>query len=370
MKHTARAALKLAAAVGMTAALAAAAAGTASANAYSAAMPGSAPAVTWQLTPAQAQVVPDSSTDAWGQPVSGGQYCHCDDVWHLSSATWTTVALPAGQTWAAVGADSPTDVWAVGNGMAHYNGSSWTTFTLAGAGISSSMVLNNVAILGPADVWAAGPNHTNPAGLPLAHWNGTQWSSVTPPAPPGATWVSVSALSASGGDLWVLASASVNCSNGSCETEYFAARWDGTGWSLTPALPAGFPAGSSISADSAADVWVVVGGAGDAAHYNGSSWSTFAMPVTSGQTDLGLHEIAARGGQAWAVGSTYDPSSSSTHAAVYHWDGSAWSSAGFPVASDNSDTSTVTYLPGSNTVWIEARDPSLAYPGLVIAAGG
>jgi hypothetical protein len=340
------------------------------AGAVALALPGSAAAVTWQLTPAQAQVVPDSATDAWGQPVSGGRYCHCSDVWHLSGTTWTTVAMPTGQAWAAVGADSPTDVWAVGNGMTHYNGSSWTTYTLADAGITESMVLSSVAILSPTDVWAAGPNHTDPTGLPLVHWDGTQWSRVTPPAPAGATWVSVNALSASAGDLWALASASVNCSNSTCETEYFAARWDGTGWSLTPALPAGFTAGTNISADSPTDVWVVGGGAGDAAHYNGSTWSTFAMPATSGQTDLGLHEIAARGGQAWAVGSTHESSNNSTHAAVYHWDGLTWSSVGFPVTSDNSNTSTVTYLPGSTTVWIEAHDPSLTYPGLLIAAGG
>ena len=340
------------------------------AGAIALALPGIASAVTWQLTPAQAQVVPDSATDAWGQPVSGGRYCHCEDVWHLSGSTWTAVALPTGPTWAAVGADSPTDVWAVGNGMTHYNGSSWTTYTLAGAGIGDSMVLHSVAILSPADVWAAGPNHTNPAGLPLAHWNGTRWSGVGPPAPRGASWVSVNALSASGGDLWALASASINCSpGGNCDTEYFAARWDGAGWSLTPALPAGFTAGSSISAGSASDVWVTGGGTADAAHYNGSTWSTFTMPAPSGQTDLGLHEIAARGDQAWAAGSTDDAVSHSTRAAVYHWDGTAWSSEGFPVTSDNSDTSTVTYLPGSNTVWIEARDPSVAYPGLVIAAG-
>jgi hypothetical protein len=252
--------------------------------------------------------------------------------------------------------------------MTHDNGSSWTTYTLAGAGVSGSMVLQNVAILSPTDVWAAGPNHTNPAGLPLVHWNGTQWSGVAPPAPAGATWVSVQALSAGSGDLWALISASVDCSAGICQTGYFAARWNGSGWSLIPALPAGFTAGSTVSADSATDVWVVGHGGGDAAHYDGSTWQTFTMPAASGQTDLGLHEIAAYGGQAWAVGST-ESGSFSTRAAVYHWDGSAWSSVAFPVTSDNSDTSTVAYLPASGTVWIEAHDSSQTSSGLVIVTG-
>jgi len=341
------------------------------AGAVTLASPGSASAATWQVTPAQAEVIPDSATDAWGIFVNVDTYGgdgSTTEVANLSGTTWSFSTVPGLPEGAAIAGDSPTDAWAVWDSTAaHYDGSSWTTST-----IPAAYGLNSVAIVSPADVWAAGPNHTNPAGLPLVHWNGTQWSSVAPPAPPGATWVSVNALSASGGDLWVLASASLNCSNGFCDNEYFAARWDGTGWSPTPALPAGFTAGSSISADSAADVWVVGGGTGDAAHYNGSTWSTFTMPATSGQTALSLHKIAAHGGQAWAVGSTQN--NGTTHAAVYHWDGSAWSSAAFPVTSDYSDTSSVTYLPGSNTVWIEALDPTTIDPttgsDLVIAVGG
>jgi len=332
------------------------------------ALPGSASAATWQLTSAQAVVVPDSATDAWGVgPSSDGYNGRIAEVSHLSGTTWSTLTVPDSAN-AAVAADSPTDVWAVGgSSAAHYDGSKWTAYTVPVAPGSFAPSLRSVAIVSPTDVWAAGPNQNVAAGLALQHWDGTKWSQVTAPVPAGASYagVGVHGLSASGGDLWVLASATVGPNY---DTEYFTARWDGTRWSLSVVPTAQGQQPTNISAASATDAWVAGNDyTGFAMHYNGSTWSTFRMPAATGQLDT-VNSIAARGDEAWAVGTSQD-SGSVSHAAVWHWDGSTWSSVGFPVTSGNTSAQTVSYVPGSNTVWIEADDPSTA-TGLVLAVGG
>jgi hypothetical protein len=329
------------------------------------ASPGSASAATWPVIPAQAWVVPDSGTDAWGIFVNADAYGSAGittEVSHLSGGTWSFSTPPGIDQFAVVAGDSPTDAWAVWGGTAaHYDGSSWTEYSIP----LGDAQTNSVAIVSPANVWAAGPR----TGMILQHWDGTKWSQVTAPTPAGYTYAGVAAdgLSASGGDLWVLASATVGPNN---DTEYFVARWDGTSWSLTPALPAALgQQPTNISAASATDVWV---GGNDstgnnfAMHYNGSAWSTFRMPAATGQSDR-MAWIAARGDEAWAAG-TSQGSGTYPYAALWHWDGSTWSSGAFPV-SGAVGLSTVSYVPGSNTVWVEANDPS-GGGRLDIAAGG
>jgi hypothetical protein len=343
------------------------------AGAATLAVPGSASAATWQVIPVPVQavngVVPDSATDAWGTQVNPGSDPHTfyASVVHLSGTAWSTLAVPGWPGWAneaEVAADSPTDVWVTGDGnMAHYDGSSWTTYT--GLGSNGGGI---IAIISPANVWTGGGQPTT--GLALQHWDGTKWSPVTAPRPAGASYASLVGLSAIGGDLWALA----GTPNGS-STEYYVTRWDGTSWSPltvvpTPALQ-GEVCVTNISAASATDVWVRGNDCYDSTsfvmHYNGSAWSTFQMPAPAGGWNL-VYSIAARGNEAWAVGYSND-GTTGDKAAAWHWDGSTWSSVAIPVTSANSIAWIVSYVPGTNTVWIDATDPTTT-SGLVIVAGG
>jgi hypothetical protein len=143
----------------------------------------------------------------------------------------------------------------------------------------------------------------------------------------------------------------------------YAAVWNGTSWTLTPTMPAApssdFYFLTGISATSASDVWVSVTADNEttqdtsalALHWNGSSWSTFPMPGNGVQDTL--RSIAAGNGEAWAVG-TYEKSfaNNADRAAVYHWNGSSWSVASFPVTTAPSSANIAAYVPGTSTVWI------------------
>lgn len=343
------------------------------AGAVTLALPGSASAATWQVIPVPAQaagfVVPDSATDAWGTQVNSSGNT---EIVHLSGTAWSALAVPVpAYANVAMAADSPTDVWLTGVGsMIHYDGSSWTTYTgqFAGGGNSAEPEVQDVAIISPANVWTGGSQPTT--GLALQHWDGTKWSPVTAPGPTvpcGCLQASLVALSASGGDLWVLESIQEY-------GESFVTRWDGTSWSSltvvpTPALQ-GEVCVTNISAASATDVWVRGNDCYDSTsfvmHYNGSAWSTFQMPAPAGGWNL-VYSIAARGNEAWAVGWSND-GTTGDQAAAWHWDGSTWSSVAIPLTS-GSIAWIVSYVPGTNTVWIDATDPT-ATSGLVIAAGG
>src|SRR5439155_21271708 len=83
--------------------------------------------------------------------------------------------------WTGVWASSPDDVYVVGTGILHWDGSRWST------------AMPDFAF---ADVWGSGPNDVYAVGSGvLAHWDGARWtnwdgsrwstSAVAGPAPAG-----------------------------------------------------------------------------------------------------------------------------------------------------------------------------------------
>jgi hypothetical protein len=338
-------------------------AGLAAAGALAVAPAQNALAVTWHVVSAPTIALPDSATDAWGIAVSESGAVSAE---HWNGTAWTSMPLPATAQESAITGDGPRDAWVVGSVgasgynrhqpfMAHDNGSSLTTYALPDDGANER--LSHVAMLGPSNVWASGLNV-------LVHWNGMSWARVSPPAPAGATGTAqIVSLAVSGSDLWGLETATVGGSQVS-----YAVRWDGTAWSLTRPLPA-TPSGhwwqlGNISATSPTNAWVAVTDNDQnfdttalALHWNGSSWSTLPMPANGVQQTLS--SIAAGSGEAWAVG-TYELSWSdnASRAAVYHWDGSRWSVASFPVTTAYSSATVVAYEPGTTTVWISGSQMS------------
>ena len=322
----------------------------------------SAGTVTWQLMQAPtAGSLPDSATSAWGLSASTDGTV---SAVHWNGSAWSSSALTRTATESAIAGSGPGNAWVVGSRrvgyaryqpyMTHFDGSAWTEFALADDGASE--MLDSVAILSPSNVWAAGTHL-------LAHWDGSQWSRVTPPAPPGAAGSQVQLVTASGTDLWAAGTAAVGGS-----TVEFAARWDGTSWTVTSTLAAAsghWWEVHNIAASSPDNAWLSItdndpnfNTSALAAHWNGTSWTIMPMPkVGTMQT---LTWIAASGGDAYAAG-TYQNATGSDNAfraVVYHWSGSAWARVPFPVTTDYSDAGSVGYVPGSGAIWVGGGDPA------------
>jgi hypothetical protein len=87
-----------------------------------------------------------SPTDAWAIAADGA-------VLKWNGSAWSVVTTLELSNDAAIAALSPTDVWVAQlGGVAHYNGTAWTTTSLP-AGVN---VLTAHAVVSPGDVWFAG----------------------------------------------------------------------------------------------------------------------------------------------------------------------------------------------------------------------
>lgn len=144
-----------------------------------------------------------------------------------------------------------------------WNGSSWSTRTIAGA-------LNSVHGLGPNDVWIA----TEPQGL--HHFTQT-WDTVTTGA--GNTIFAVYAVAAN--DVWISAPG--------VDTVHF----NGTSWTVRSAANASF---TDFYASTSSDVWGV--SQATVGRWSGTSWAVSTPP---GVTDT-LRAVDGRDGHVWVVG--------------------------------------------------------------------
>ena len=148
-------------------------------------------------------------------------------------------------------------------------------------------------------VWADGASNAWAVGASSAifHWDGTSWSTVSDVKRPVATADNYSAVSGSGGTVFVVGEKTIlRCrSTVSCAND---------------ANPASSAALLSVWAASATNVFAT-GEGGRIIHFDGTSWSSMSSP-TSGR----LSRVWGSGpGDVWAAGDTV----------VLHYNGSAWS---------------------------------------------
>ena len=88
------------------------------------------------------------------------------------------VPLTQGMLGVAVSAESPSDVWVVGDSSLHFDGATWTQIPLAP--VSGSLTLNSVVALSANNVWAVG-FFQNSSGFDtqvVQHYDGTKWTRV------------------------------------------------------------------------------------------------------------------------------------------------------------------------------------------------
>jgi hypothetical protein len=205
----------------------------------------------------------------------------------------------------ALWAFAPDDVWAGGQTMLHFDG---TTF---------APVPTPLGFV--ADFWGFAPDDLFAvAGTSLLHWNGTAWSTVDfagaiDPTDLQAIW------GTSDNDLWL---------GDTLNGRVF--RWNGTAWSTT-----------ITQAVNVTDLWgssdtdVYAGGTFGLSHWNGSSWTEVSDPLVAGVDGLWGFGPA----DVWAVG---------TFTTLAHFDGSVWTDT--VPANDNN------FIPEHLSVWGAAPD--------------
>jgi len=281
---------------------------------------------------------------------------------HWDGTSWSLVTVPQPGSQSellSISAISSNDIWAVGyyvdistptehTYIAHWDGTNWTQASSPDFG--SSSYLQGVAAVAPDAVWAVGGyvNQTGTAALTLAlFWDGSTWASV--PSPNPGTWNYLeSATATTADDMWAAGmiapddprtqyqrTLTIHCTRSACNSV------------ISPNTGAGDNILQSVSAFSSSDVWAV--GSSEVItdpqtivplviHWNGAGWSVLPTPPLPAGTDddefRGVMAVAPN--NAWAVGSTYNSSTSvdQTYAAL--WDGSSWTAFSPPnVTSDD-----------------------------------
>jgi hypothetical protein len=132
---------------------------------------------------------------AWTQPpvptsvgLLGVWGVSANDVWivgaagtalHWNGSVWSPTSTGTTADLSAISGTAGDDVWAVGVGVTvHWNGSAWTTVP--------GFPPNSTVGLFDGDIWAVAPNDVWVAlGLPdgLAHFDGTGWTTIATPFP-------------------------------------------------------------------------------------------------------------------------------------------------------------------------------------------
>jgi hypothetical protein len=135
----------------------------------------------------------DSASDIWvvGETATRGYTggTRTSVIMHYNGSAWTQMTAPDNSGLLDVDAVSPTDAWAIAaNGsVLNWNGSAWSVVT--------TVELSNdaaIAALSPTDVWVAQLGG-------LAHYNGTAWTTTS--LPPGVNVLTAHAV-VSPGHVW------------------------------------------------------------------------------------------------------------------------------------------------------------------------
>jgi len=305
--------------------------------------------------------------------VSAGSVTGAWSVWtgtaftaveRLEGTRWSRVPLPAtltayARSAVAFGGDSATDFWLFNSRSAthvlRFAGARWTLQRIpswvlprqSGAGGPSV----SAAVFGPDNVWVFGLR----ADPYAAHYDGRGWAKVRLPTVPDE----VSAVSAD--DIWAL--------HGNA-----AWNWNGENWTASE-IPkaAGNPPESfdNLSATGPGSAWVwrnvlVRGRPAEVGqlHWNGTSW----RPAGAGAPADVIDSVVPDGsGGLWATGVDVTPGGFNL---VYHLAGGRWKEASPPSGIWDQQPESLTWIPGTHSVWGTAADrTSKGNYGVIIKYG-
>lgn len=214
------------------------------------------------------------------QPASNGAVLTLIEHWNGSA--WSVVPSPngnsTGNVLAAITANSPTDIWAVGDKVApgvpvetlveHFDGVKWSVVpspNVFSTGSQNQNVLMSVKAVSATDVTAAGfvldANNQRELTM-IQHWDGAVWSIVDSPnqsSSPGTlnTLHSITAISST--DMYAAGFFANSASGGQQRT--FVVHFDGNEWSIVPTPTRGLAQqlNGIFAIPGGTDVWSVGG---------------------------------------------------------------------------------------------------------------
>jgi hypothetical protein len=227
----------------------------------------------------------------------------------LAGSGWMVVPSPSignfDNNLAAVSAGSATDAWAVGsydapsnsnvlNAMGeHFDGTRWTEFPLPNVGLNENSLLG-VSELPNGHAWAVGyyVNATYQQQTLIERYDGTVWSVVPSPSPGARQNILYGVAAVSDTDVWAVGTQKDSSDVFHTLTEH----WNGTAWSVVPAMDAGTSGNSlyAVTAVSSTSVYATGQQAGGGfpsqvltEHWNGS-WSVLSTPNDAAASPLPL----------------------------------------------------------------------------------
>jgi len=186
--------------------------------------------------------------------------------WNGTSWTRLTVPQPSNDNLAsnfdAISADGPNDVWIVGtyellvtpNEMQnetytlHWNGTAWSVVLMPledPSNPNNEFLFNSIKANSPTDVWAVGESFN--AAVPgsgttlIEHWNGTAWSIVPSPSPGSAANLTGVTTSNAANNVWAVGYDTIP---GTTQLQTLTLNWNGTAWATVASPNAG--TGSSL----------------------------------------------------------------------------------------------------------------------------
>lgn len=270
--------------------------------------------------------------------------------------------------------------------LLRWDGTKW----LKEAKLPAQALPKGLAVNGADDIWVAGRTEDLKAeGLETAHWNGSAWTShslaVNPVSGPPDVMggVMLEAIAAHGGKAWTVGRAWRNTiKNGVAAIQ----SWDGTKWHHNELPDVGPGELVSVTARAADDVWA----AGVAysepqtpllLHWNGQAWRRVEVPAKNtwlnGVTAFGANDV-------WVVGGTSSERGDIPFAA--HWDGRKWTVTRVPRIADGrlkavtktadgrvwavggkGDVSVALYWSAPLRTWVRVQAPDVVVRGAAAA---
>ena len=247
-------------------------------------------------------------------------------VFRQGADTWTSAHTGADGTWFLdISGTSETDIWVVGRGIIHYDGTGWTPSPVA-------EFANDFTA-----VWAAAPTSAFAATIDGAvfQYDGLSWKRTSPPN--GYRITDLWGSSAS--NVWVV------------DEGGFVRHWDGSEWQQSTRFNGAL---SAVGGTSSTNVWV--GGVNMLAHWNGATWFS-VDPATTRIADVRGMWFAATGA-GWFATPQATLSELRADGWTIHWDSPStfWHVTGF--GSDVWVCSTWPIIPHRNAgVWRTERLP-------------
>lgn len=287
----------------------------------------------WSNPCGKTQTVSGEQPDFGGGPGNGGGGGPV-----VSDSPWQLVGSPApslsalNDVWCWTSSDCIA-VGALNNAplAVRRTGGSWTQMPVP---TLPEADLRGVACSGPDACTAVG--RVLVGGVPAAYalrWDGQAWISQAIPLPDGAADVSVRAVSCPTATACIAVGAYNGGSTVGAGTP-FAARWDGTDWTLiSPPIPDGATSGVLIGIScSAADACTAAGyrGIGGfvpfATRWDGAAWTPQFPSIPAAGNEAYFTDVSCPTSMSCtAVGRYFDTLTTRERMMAQRWDGSTWS---------------------------------------------